>query len=380
MASGTKRDYYEVLGVSREATLDEAKKAYRALAVQYHPDRNPNNPDAEERFKEASEAYAVISDSDKRARYDRFGHQGMEGQGFYGFDPNTFGDFADIFGDIFGLGDLFGGRRRSRRGGPQRGRDLQYTLQVSLEEAAKGIDRQIRIPRQESCTTCSGTGNRAGTAPEACSACGGRGQVMFRRSFLSVAQTCPTCGGQGRVNRNPCQDCRGHGRVEKESTLRVTVPAGVDTNMRLRLPGEGEGGAVGGPPGDLFVVLAVAPHELFERDGSDLHLKLPISVFQAILGARVTVTTILGEEQKVTIPAGSQPGDVIRLRGSGMPNVDKNLRHGDLHLHLKVVVPRSLKSEQRGLIEEAAKLGGDRYLEQQASLFERLKRKLANGE
>ncbi|MCU0304930.1 MAG: molecular chaperone DnaJ [Thermoanaerobaculales bacterium] len=376
MSHNQPRDYYEVLGVGRDAPLDEIKKAYRALAVKYHPDRNPDDAEAEERFKEASQAYAVLSDANQRARYDRFGHQGVEGQGFGGFDPGAFGDFADILGDLFGFGDLFGGRSGSGRQARRRGRDLQYTLRISLEEAARGVARTIRVPRLERCEACSGSGSEPGTTPEPCGTCGGHGQVMFRRGFLSVAQTCPSCAGAGRLNRHPCGPCGGRGRVEREATLRVDIPAGVDSGMRLRLSGEGEDGALGGPSGDLFVVIAVNPHEVFERDGDDLHMVLPVSVFQAMLGAEVEVTTIHNEVAKVRIDAGSQPGEVIRVGGAGMPGLNGR-RRGDLHVSLKVVVPRKLTAEQRQLVEEVARLGGGVAPEDQRSLFERLKRAFA---
>ncbi len=380
MGSVTRRDYYEVLGVPRDASVADIKAAYRRLAVQYHPDRNPDNPEAEERFKEASEAYAVLSDADQRARYDRFGHQGMEGQGPSGFDPSAFGDFADILGDLFGFGfgDVFGSRRRgARSSGPRRGHDLQYTLPMTLEEAARGIERSVRIPRLEPCSACSGSGQAPGTSVETCSACGGQGQVMFRRGFLTVAQTCPSCGGQGRVNRHPCTGCQGRGRVEREVNLKVTIPAGVDTGVRLRLAGEGEGGSRGGPPGDLYVAVAVSPHATFEREGADLHMELPVSAFQAILGDRVEVTDVLDEERAVEVEAGSQPGDVVVVRGAGMPQLQSG-RRGDLHVHLRVVVPRKLSAAQRQLVEEAARLGGGRGDAEPASggLLERLRRVL----
>jgi molecular chaperone DnaJ len=380
MASGGKRDYYEVLGVGRDASVSDIKAAYRRLAVQYHPDRNPDNPDAAERFKEASEAYAALSDPEKRARYDRFGREALEGQGAGGFDPSAFGDFADILGDLFGFGfgDVFGARRRGGRAAPRRGHDLQYTLAITLEEAASGVEKSIRIPRLEGCAECSGTGQEPGTSPETCSACNGQGQVMFRRGFLTVAQTCPSCGGQGRVNRHPCSACQGRGRVERQVSLRVTVPAGVDSGMRLRLAGEGEGGDRGGPSGDLYVVIAVEPHRLFERDGSDLHLELPVSVFQALLGARVPVPGILGEEREVDVVPGSQPGAELTLRGAGMPAVNGS-RRGDLVVHLRVVVPRNLSAEQRRLVEEAARLGGEPEGEPPSGgLLERLKRAFGN--
>jgi len=374
MSTVAKRDYYEVLGVARDASLTEIKAAYRRLAVQFHPDRNPDNPEAEERFKEASEAYAVLSDSDKRARYDRFGHQGLEGQGFGGFDPSAFGDFADILGDLFGFGDFFGTRRRGRRAEPRRGRDLQFSLKLDLEEAAAGVERSIRVPRLETCGQCAGSGAEPGTSPESCTTCGGSGQVMFRRGFLSVAQTCPACGGAGRVLRHPCKSCQGAGRIEREAGLKVVVPAGVATGMRLRLAGEGEGGLRGGPPGDLYVAVLVEPHEAFERDGRDLHVIIAVSAFQAILGATVPVAGILGESWTVDVPPGTQPGDALRLRGAGMPEINSQ-RRGDIHVHFEVVVPRKLSPEQRRLIEDAARLGGDE-LEAHGGLFEKLKRAL----
>jgi molecular chaperone DnaJ len=378
MTTGTPRDYYDVLGVPRDADLQQIKKAYRRLAVENHPDRNPGDAAAEERFKEASEAYAVLSDTDKRARYDRFGHQGVEGQPFTGFDPGAFGDFADILGDLFGVGfgDIFGGRQRRGGRGRTRGHDLQYTLKITLEDAAKGVERSIRVPRLEQCETCGGSGSKPGTTPEGCGTCGGAGQVMFRRGFLSVAQTCPTCAGSGRVNRDPCEDCTGRGRVEREATLKVNVPPGVDTGMRLRLAGEGESGTLGGPSGDLFVVIGVSPHEVFERDGDDLHMELPISVYQAMLGADIEVTTIHNETAAVSIPSGTQPGAVRRVSGAGMPSVNGR-RQGDLHVHVRVVVPAKLSSEQRQLVEELARLGGGLEPEDQRGLFERLKRAFA---
>jgi molecular chaperone DnaJ len=373
MSTGARRDYYEVLGVGRDASAADIKAAYRRLAVQYHPDRNPDVPDAEEKFKEASEAYAVLSDADKRSRYDRFGHQGLGGDGFTGFDPAAFGDFADILGDLFGLGDMFGSRRRGRGQRAHRGHDLQYTLKLTLEEAARGVERSIRVPRLETCERCSGSGSEPGTTPETCATCQGVGQVAFRRGFLSVAQTCPTCGGGGRVNRDPCSECNGQGRTEREATLKVTVPAGVDSGMRLRLAGEGEGGVLGGPSGDLFVVMMIADHEIFQRDGDDLHLELPISVYQAMLGVKVPIRTVLGEEREVEVPAGAQPGDAIRVPGGGMPHVNGR-RRGELYVHLRVVVPTKLNSDQRRLIQEVAELGGGFEPETDRGFFDRLRR------
>ena len=264
------------------------------------------------------------------------------------------------------------------RSGRQRGHDLQYRLRITLGDAARGVERSIRVPRLEVCQVCSGSGSKPGTTPETCGTCGGNGQVMFRRGFLSVAQTCPTCSGAGRVNRDPCSGCNGRGRVEQEATLKVEVPAGIDSGMRLRLSGEGEGGTHGGPPGDLFVVIAVQPHDVFERDGDDLHMELPLSVYQAMLGAEMDVATILGDRTTIKVPSATQPGDVIRIGGAGMPNVNGR-RTGDLHVHAKVVVPSKLSSEQRQLVEEVARLGGGFEPEDQRSLFERLKRAFAGN-
>lgn len=379
MATGTRRDYYEVLGVNRDAELADIKSAYRRLALQFHPDKNPGDAQAEERFKEASEAYAVLSNSEQRGRYDRFGHQGVAGQGFSGFDPAAFGDFADILGDLFGFtfGDIFGARRSAARNVPRRGRDLQYTLSLTLEDAARGVEETIRIPRLEGCERCDGTGAEPGTSPEACNTCGGNGQVMFRRGFLSVSQTCPECGGAGRVNRSPCNDCSGTGRHEVETTLKVTVPPGVETGMRLRLTGEGEDGVLGGPPGDLFVVLSVADHDVYERDGADLHVQVPISVFQAMIGGEFEVATVLDESKNLQVKPGTQPGDVIRMRGAGMPQLDSS-RRGDLYVHLRVVVPKRLSAEQRRLISEAANLSEDAGEDTTGGLFDRLKRALGD--
>ncbi len=379
MATETKRDYYEVLGVSKTATLDEIKKAYRRLAIKFHPDKNPDDPAAEERFKEASEAYAVLSDADKRAAYDRFGHQAVGDSPFNGANPDIFMDFADILGDLFGFGDMFG-RRGGRAGGrprARRGRDLGYTMGITLEEAATGLERTIRVPRNETCSSCGGTGVPPGSTPETCPACHGQGQIGYRRGFLQVAQTCPQCNGQGRVVRTPCADCRGAGLVEKEATLKVKVPPGVDTGVQLRFGGEGEGGVHGGPPGDLYVKVAVEEHELFERDGNDLHLLLPVSVFQAILGAKLSVPSINGDQKDLEVPAGAQPGDEIRIRGEGMPDL-RSGRPGNLVVHLKVVVPDKLTAEQRQLVEEAARAVGEHHLHQGESFFERLKRRLGN--
>lgn len=343
-----KRDYYEVLSISRTATDGEIKKAYRALAVKYHPDKNPDDPQAEERFKECAEAYAVLSDPQKRAAYDRFGHAGG---GSGGFDPG-FSNIEDIF-DIFGFGDMFGGRG-SRRSTVQRGSDLRYDLEISLEEAALGKEEKLRIPRLETCETCDGNGAAPGTEPENCITCGGRGQTQYQQGFFSVMRTCPNCSGKGKIVRDPCTDCRGQGRVEKEKTLEIKIPAGVETGSRLRVGGEGEAGVGGGPSGDLFVVLHVKEHETFERQGANLYSAVPITFGQAALGSEIKVKTLDGEEE-LKIPAGTQTGTVFRLRSQGMPVLGGRGK-GDLFVAATVITPKSLSKEQRKLLEKLAEI------------------------
>jgi molecular chaperone DnaJ len=350
----TKRDYYEVLGVSRTAEDQEIKSAYRKLALKYHPDRNPGRAEAEEKFKEAAEAYAVLADPEKRSAYDRFGHAGVSSAaGAGGFDPTIFADFGDIFGglrDIFGFGDLFGG---GRRGGPQRGADLRYDLEITLEEAAAGLETGIQIPRQETCEACRGTGAAPGTSPTTCPHCGGRGQVRYQQGFFTVAQTCRQCGGAGRVITKPCTDCRGHGQVAKQRKLTVRIPAGIASGQRLRLYGEGEAGALGGSAGDLYVVVHVQEHDVFRRDGDDLLCRVAVTFPILALGGEIPVPT-LGGHEKLTIPEGTQSGQVFRLRGKGMSAVTGRGR-GDLQVLVEVVTPRKLSREQRTLLEQLAK-------------------------
>ncbi|HKI86599.1 MAG TPA: molecular chaperone DnaJ [Thermoanaerobaculia bacterium] len=331
------RDYYEVLGVGREASAQEIKSAYRRVALRYHPDRNPGDAEAEEHFKEAAEAYSVLSDSDKRARYDRFGHQGVSGAGgFSGFDPTVFGDFADILGDFFGLGDLFGGRARGRPRG-EAGADLRYDLSLSFEEAAFGTEMNLKIPRLESCPTCGGSGSASGER-KPCSACGGRGQVRFTQGFFTVARTCPQCRGTGSVISDPCKECKGEGRVEKERSLHVRIPAGVDTGARLRLGGEGEHGRMGGPTGDLFVVIRVEPHERFERHDFNVISREEIGFAQAVLGAKLEVETLHGSKD-LEIPPGSKHGDLFRLHGEGIERLGSGGR-GDHIVSIEITVPK----------------------------------------
>lgn len=367
MATTEKRDYYEVLGLQRGATIEEIKKAYRKLAVKYHPDKNPGDPEAEERFKEAAEAYGVLSDDDKRAKYDRYGHQGMSGMG--GFDPNQFADFGDILGDLFGFGDFFGTRgKRSTR--PARGNDLRYDMQLGFMEAVFGKEVTLLIPRTISCNTCNGSGARPGTQPVTCTGCGGRGQIRYSQGFFAVARTCPQCGGQGKVIKDPCATCSGAGRVREEKKISVKIPAGVDDGSRLRVAGEGEAGFNGGPSGDLYVFINVEDHPKFRRRDYDISSEQPVSYTQAALGGDITVETIEGTES-LKIPAGTQPGQVFRLRNKGVPFLDGTGR-GDHYVQMGVRIPTALTDEQRGLLERLAELHGEQ-LPEQKGVFEKVK-------
>jgi molecular chaperone DnaJ len=353
----SQRDYFEVLGVDRTADQRSIKAAYRKLAVEHHPDRNPGDAAAEAKFKEASEAYAVLSDPDKRARYERFGHGGLGAGGPAGFDPETFGDFADILGDFFGsgFGDLFGGRRRS---GPRPGADLRYELPLTLEEAAFGIDKKLEVPRLETCGSCTGTGGAEGAQPVTCSACGGRGQVRVTQGFFSVARTCPQCRGEGSMVTNPCRDCSGAGRVEKRRQIGITVPAGVDTGTRLRRAGEGEHGRRKGPPGDLYIDIVVLADERFQRHGTDVLSKVKVSFPEAVLGANLTVETLHGSEE-LEIPAGTAHGALFRLRRKGITRIDGR-GQGDHVVQIEVEVPhpRDLDEERLELVQRWAELDG----------------------
>jgi molecular chaperone DnaJ len=351
----SKRDYYEILGVSRTATDVELKSAYRKLAMKYHPDRNPGDDAAEETFKEGAEAYAVLADTDKRSLYDRFGHQGVNAAGGGGFDPTVFSGFEDILGglgDIFGFGDLFGGGRR--RGGPQRGADLRYDLEITFEEAARGAETAVQIPRQENCETCHGSGAAPGSSPTVCQQCRGQGQVRFQQGFFTVARTCPQCRGAGKVITKPCQACRGAGRVAHERKITVKIPAGIATGQQLRLQGEGEAGFAGGPAGHLFVVVHVQEHEFFRRDGMNLFCEIPVNFTTVALGGEIQVPTLDGTDN-VKVPEGTQTGTTLRLRGKGMPDVNGRGR-GDLFATVQVLTPKKLTKEQRGLLVQLAKL------------------------
>jgi molecular chaperone DnaJ len=368
-----RRDCYEILGVGRTANADEVKSAYRKAALKWHPDRNPHTKqEAEEKFREATEAYSILSDPQKRVTYDRFGYAGLSRGGFDGSVNQTiFDEFQDIFGDFFGFEDIFGGRRGRNRA--QRGADLRYDMKLSFEEAASGVNTKIRIPRLEFCEACNGTGAKAGTGVVACVTCGGRGQVHYQQGFFTISRTCPDCRGAGQIVREICPDCRGKGRIERSKSIDLRIPPGVDSNTRLRIPGEGEPGGNSGPAGDLYVVLDVKPHPYFERRDADLYCTVPVSIVQAALGTEIVVPGLNGEET-VKIPEGTQTGEIIRLKGKGMPDPHGGGK-GDLYVNIHVEIPTKLTREQRRLFEQ---LGATLPVENQpahrdSSLFEKVK-------
>jgi molecular chaperone DnaJ len=363
-----KRDYYEVLGLSRDASVQEIKSSYRKLAIKYHPDKNSGDKNAEEKFKEAAEAYSVLSDPEKRARYDRFGHSGMQGGGFSGFDPNIFGDFGDILGEFFGFGDIFGGRRRS---GPARGADLRYDLKIAFKEAAFGLTTKIKIPRQDTCSSCNGSGAPKGKPPVTCPACNGAGQVRYQQGFFSISRSCGQCNGAGKIITEPCETCHGKGRVHKEKVLEVRIPAGVDNGARLRIQGEGEAGSRNGPSGDLYVIIFVEEHPFFQRQENNIYCQIPISIVQAVLGSEVVVPTLEGEE-KLKIPEGTQTGSVFRLRNKGIVSLGGRGR-GDQFVTVNIVVPTKLTREQRQAFENLAKVSEDDELIQERNIFDKVK-------
>src|SRR3954468_24786753 len=344
-----KRDYYEVLGVNRDAPDDEIKKAYRKLAMKHHPDRNPDSKEAEERFKEAKEAYEVLSEPEKRRAYDAYGHAGVNPQmGGMGDGAAGFGGFAEAFGDIFS--DIFGGGQGRGRASVFRGADLRYNLEVTLEQAARGTETKIRIPTMETCETCKGSGAKPGTQPKTCETCHGSGNVRLSQGFFSIQQTCPTCHGTGKMVTDPCATCRGAGRVKKHKTLAVKIPAGVDEGDRIRLSGEGEAGVNGGPSGDLYVVIHLRAHGVFQRDHNDLHCEMPISFTTAALGGEIEIPTLDGYA-KIKIPHETQSGKVFRLRGKGIKGV-RSSAHGDLMCHVVVETPVNLTARQLELLNE----------------------------
>ena len=372
-----KKDYYQVLGVPRDASAEDIKRAYRQLALRHHPDRNPGSKEAEERFKEAAEAYSVLADGGKRSVYDRFGHEGLRGegfQGFSGFDSSVFEDFEDILGNFFGFsfGDLFGGRGRGGGGVRRsRGRDLAVEIELSLEEAASGIEREIKIGRAETCPACGGSKRKPGTFSERCPTCGGNGQVRIQQGFFSMARTCPRCQGAGEINASPCESCHGKGHVREKRSLKVRIPAGVADGSRLRLGGEGESGDEGMPPGDLYVVTRVRRHPFFEREGNDLACEITISFTQAALGARVEIPT-LGGTEVLKVPAGTQPGEIIRLKGHGVQDV-AGRRKGDLFVKVLVRTPENLSKEQKALLAKLAEERGEDVESVDKSVIHRMK-------
>jgi len=359
-----KKDYYEALEVARSASPEELKKAYRQCALKYHPDRNPDDPEAEDRFKECTEAYQILSDPEKRSRYDRFGHNAPGGFGATDFD---FTNIEDLFGDLFG--DFFGaGRRGGRR---RRGVDLRYDLKVSFMEAYHGDEKTISVPKNAACQTCGGQGSRPGTSPAACPVCQGQGQVRYQQGFFSISRTCHRCGGAGRVITDPCQTCRGAGLVEDEKEINVKVPAGIDSGQKIRFRGEGEVSEMGGVPGDLYVVIIVEDHPIFIRHGIDLLVELPLSFPQAALGDEVRVPTPDGSA-KMKIPPGTQAGKVFRLRGKGMPDINGR-GMGDLHVRAIIEVPTKLTDEQKDLLKDFAEISGEEVHPQKKSFFDKVK-------
>jgi molecular chaperone DnaJ len=351
----SKRDYYEVLGVERSASAEDIKKEYRKLALKYHPDRNQGDKVAEEKFKEAAEAYEVLSTAEKRATYDRFGHQGLSGQGFSGFNDinDVFSSFGSIFEDFFGFSG--GGGRGGRRG--RRGADLRYDLKLEFEEAVFGVEREIEFERLGVCDPCEGSGAKKGTGKKTCTMCGGAGQVRRSQGFFSIAQTCPTCSGAGEIISNPCKECSGHGMKPERRKKTIKVPQGVDDGLQLRVTGEGEAGMGGAPGGDLYIFLQVKPSKQFTRDGNDLHMTQKISIAQAALGCKVKIKT-LEDEQAIEVPAGTQPNDRIVVGGAGVPHI-RGIGRGDLVVNLEVIVPKKLNKEQVALLKKFAEISGD---------------------
>jgi molecular chaperone DnaJ len=352
MAKAHQKDYYEVLGVARTATVEEIKASYRKAALKWHPDRNPTNKqEAEVKFRECTEAYSVLSDAQKRQIYDTYGHAGLSRAGAGSpTDFNTvFQDFHDIFGDFFGFEDMFSGGQRGRSRA-QRGADLRYDMTLTFEEASAGVSTKIKVPRQEYCESCNGTGAKKGTGVATCQSCGGRGQLAYQQGFFTITRTCPNCQGAGQIVRERCPDCRGQGRLEHEKMIELRIPPGVDTGTRLRVNGEGEPGSNGGPPGDLYVVLEVKEHSFFERRGADLYCTIPVSIVQAALGTELQVPGLNGDE-KLKIPEGTQSGAVFRIKGKGLAD-PRGGGKGDLYYHVRLLTPTKLTREQRKLLEQ----------------------------
>jgi len=369
-----KQDYYETLSVSRDADAAAIKSAYRKLAKEYHPDRNPGDEKAEHRFKEVSEAYEALKDPQKRAAYDQFGHAAFEGGGGPGGQHGFSGDFSssmsDIFDDLFG--EFMGGRGRGPRTMRERGNDLRYNLEISLRQAYDGKSAQIRVPSSITCETCSGAGTKPGTSPTACRTCGGGGKVRASQGFFTIERTCPACQGAGEMIDDPCADCRGSGRITKERTLSVTIPSGVEDGTRIRLANEGEAGLRGGPSGDLYIFLSIAPHEFFQRDGADIFCLVPIAMTTAALGGRIEVPTVEGGRSRVKIPEGSQTGKQFRLKGKGMP-VMRSKTTGDMYIQVEVETPKNLTRKQKDILKDFDKASSDSTNPDSSGFFSRMK-------
>jgi molecular chaperone DnaJ len=374
MPSHSKRDYYDILAVGRTATADEIKSAYRKAAMKWHPDRNPSQKEtAEGKFREATEAYSVLSDPKKRGAYDRFGHAGVSNAGGdAGFNHTIFEEFQDIFGDFFGFEDIFG-RGGSGRARSQRGADLRYDMRLTFEEAAMGLTTKIRIPRQDLCNVCKGTGAKPGTGSVTCETCKGKGQLHYQQGFFAITRTCPACQGAGQTIREKCTECRGRGRVEQTRTIDIRIPPGVDSQTRMRVAGEGEAGANGAPPGDLYIVLDVKEHPFFERRGADLYCTIPISFSQAALGAEIPVPGLFGEE-RLAIPEGTQTGSIFRLKGKGLPDPHGGGK-GDLYVNVRALTPAKLTRDQRRLLQQLGETlqVENRPAERNSSFFEKMK-------
>ncbi|MDJ0613857.1 MAG: molecular chaperone DnaJ [Rhizobiaceae bacterium] len=370
----SKADYYDLLGVDRGVDEKSLKSAFRKSAMKYHPDRNPDNPEAEAKFKEINEAYEVLKDPQKRAAYDQYGHAAFEqGGGFGSGGFSGAGGFSDIFEDIFG--EMMGGGRRGggRSGGRERGADLRYNMEVTLEEAFKGKAAEISVPTAVSCEKCSGSGAKPGSSPSTCGTCGGNGRVRASQGFFSIERTCPQCQGRGEVIADPCGDCAGQGRVTKERSLSVDIPAGIEDGVRIRLGGEGEAGARGGPAGDLYIFLSIRPHEFFQRDGSDLFCKIPISMTTAALGGQFEVVGLDGAKSRVKVPEGTQTGKQFRLRGKGMP-IMRSTDLGDMYIQVVTETPQKLTKRQRELLEEFEQLSSEENSPESTGFFSRMKR------
>jgi molecular chaperone DnaJ len=375
LATQAKRDYYEILSVSRTATEQEIKSSYRKLAMQYHPDRNPGNAEAEEKFKECTEAYSVLMDAEKRARYDQYGHAAVNGgSGFGGFDPSNMADFGDIFGDIFSdfFGVNVGGGGRGGRSRAQRGGDARADITLTFEEAAFGKKTEVKVRRYENCDACKGSGSAGGKAPSTCSTCGGRGQVRYQQAMFSIARTCPSCQGTGRVVSDPCSKCKGETRVMKEKTEEINVPAGIEDGLGIRYQGRGDSGPNGGPSGDLIVVIHVEPHSFFEREGKDLHCSVPVSFSQAAMGTEIVIPTLGGGEHKLKIPEGTQSGTTFRIRGKGVTGMQSSGK-GDMFVQVRVETPHKLTKRQRELLTELGETFNIDNKPEPRSLFAKVK-------